>query len=89
MLETSAVSFVCRHKTEADQIEKIAKDANDTSTKAYNLLLKTLEGESRTGQEIEELNKKWVWFHYAALWSVFSFVFASFLCDFSVLPLNY
>jgi hypothetical protein len=23
---------------DADQIEKIAKDANDTSTKAYNLL---------------------------------------------------
>lgn len=58
MLKNSIVSFVCRHKTESEQIEKIAKDANDTSTKAYNLLLKTLEGESRTGQEIEELNRK-------------------------------
>lgn len=45
---------------DADQIEKIAKDANDTSTKAYNLLLKTLEGENRTSHEIDELNKKYV-----------------------------
>lgn len=45
---------------DADQIEKIAKDANDTSTKAYNLLLKTLEGEDKTSQEIIELNKKYV-----------------------------
>lgn len=45
---------------DADQIEKIAKDANDTSTKAYNLLVKTLEGEGKTGQEIDELNKKYV-----------------------------
>lgn len=45
---------------DADQIEKIAKDANDTSTKAYNLLLKTLDGESKTSQDIEELNKKCV-----------------------------
>lgn len=43
---------------EADQIEKIAKDANDTSTKAYDLLLKTLDGESKTSQEIDELNRK-------------------------------
>lgn len=43
---------------DADQIEKIAKDANDTSTKAFNLLTKTLEGEGKTSQEIEELNKK-------------------------------
>uniref|UniRef100_A0A7N9AR09 Laminin subunit gamma-1 n=1 Tax=Mastacembelus armatus TaxID=205130 RepID=A0A7N9AR09_9TELE len=34
-----------KHKMDADQIEKIAKDANDTSTKAYNLLMKTLDGE--------------------------------------------
>lgn len=47
-----------RHKTDADQIEKIAKDANDTSTKAHNLLQKTLQGETKTGQEIEDLNKK-------------------------------
>ncbi len=45
---------------DADQIEKIAKDANDTSTKAYNLLLKTLDGEGNTSQEIDELNKKYV-----------------------------
>uniref|UniRef100_A0A665V2H5 Laminin, gamma 1 n=1 Tax=Echeneis naucrates TaxID=173247 RepID=A0A665V2H5_ECHNA len=51
---------LCRHKMDADQIEKIAKDANDTSTKAYNLLLKTLDGESKTGQEIDELNRKCV-----------------------------
>lgn len=49
-----------RHKMDADQIEKIAKDANDTSTKAYNLLLKTLDGEGKTSQEIDELNKKYV-----------------------------
>lgn len=47
-----------RHKTDADQIEKIARDANDTSTKAYNLLLKTLDGESKTSQEIDDLNRK-------------------------------
>lgn len=47
-----------RHKTDADQIEKIARDANDTSTKAYNLLQKTLQGETKTGQEIEDLNRK-------------------------------
>lgn len=43
---------------DADQIEKIAKDANDTSTRAYNLLLKTLEGEGRTSGEIDQLNRK-------------------------------
>lgn len=43
---------------EADQIEKIAKDANETSSRAHKLLLKTLEGETRTGQEIEQLNRK-------------------------------
>uniref|UniRef100_A0A8D3DYW8 Laminin, gamma 1 n=1 Tax=Scophthalmus maximus TaxID=52904 RepID=A0A8D3DYW8_SCOMX len=47
-----------RHKMDADQIEKIARDANDTSTKAYNLLLKTLDGESKTSQEVDELNSK-------------------------------
>lgn len=45
---------------DADQIEKIAKDANDTSTKAYNLLTKTLDGEGKTSQEIDELNRKYV-----------------------------
>lgn len=45
---------------DADQIEKIAKDANDTSTKAYNLLKKTLDGEGKTSNDITELNKKYV-----------------------------
>lgn len=45
---------------DADQIERIAKDANDTSNKAYNLLLKTLEKEGKTSEEIEELNRKYV-----------------------------
>lgn len=56
------LTFYCpspRHKKDADQIEKIAKDANDTSTKAYNLLKKTLEGEDKINKDIDELNKKW------------------------------
>uniref|UniRef100_A0A6Q2Z0Q9 Laminin subunit gamma-1 n=1 Tax=Esox lucius TaxID=8010 RepID=A0A6Q2Z0Q9_ESOLU len=48
-----------KHKMDADQIEKIAKDANDTSTKALNLLLKTLDGENKTNQDIDELNRKY------------------------------
>ncbi|XP_024124421.1 laminin subunit gamma-1 [Oryzias melastigma] len=59
LLAEEARRLAEKHKTESEQIEKIAKDANDTSTKAYNLLLKTLEGESWTGQEIEELNRKY------------------------------
>lgn len=43
---------------DADQIEKIAREANDTSSRAYELLLKSLEGESRTSGRIDELNKK-------------------------------
>lgn len=49
-----------RHKADADQIEKIAKDANDTSTKAYNLLMKTLDGENKMNKDIDDLNKKYV-----------------------------
>lgn len=45
---------------DADQIEKIAKDANDTSTKALNLLMKTLDGEGKTNKDIDELNRKYV-----------------------------
>jgi hypothetical protein len=45
---------------DAGQIEKIAKDANDTSTKALNLLTKTLDGEGKTNQDIDELNRKYV-----------------------------
>uniref|UniRef100_A0A3Q0T4A4 Laminin, gamma 1 n=1 Tax=Amphilophus citrinellus TaxID=61819 RepID=A0A3Q0T4A4_AMPCI len=59
LLAEEARRLADKHKMDADQIEKIAKDANDTSTKAYNLLLKTLEGEAKTSQEIEELNKKY------------------------------
>ncbi|XP_023285750.1 laminin subunit gamma-1-like, partial [Seriola lalandi dorsalis] len=60
LLAEEARRLAEKHKMDADQIEKIAKDANDTSTKAYNLLLKTLDGESRTSQEIDELNRKCV-----------------------------
>uniref|UniRef100_A0A672HPT0 Laminin subunit gamma-1 n=1 Tax=Salarias fasciatus TaxID=181472 RepID=A0A672HPT0_SALFA len=59
LLAEEARTLANKHKMDADQIEKIAKDANDTSTKAYNLLLKTLDGEGKTSQEIDELNKKW------------------------------
>ncbi len=58
------LTFFCgslhRHKADADQIEKIAKDANDTSTKAYNMLKKALDGENKTSSDIDELNKKYV-----------------------------
>lgn len=49
---------------DADQIEKIAKDANDTSAKAYNLLLKSIDGESKMADEIDKLNKMWVSFQF-------------------------
>uniref|UniRef100_A0A8C1ST21 Laminin subunit gamma-1-like n=1 Tax=Cyprinus carpio TaxID=7962 RepID=A0A8C1ST21_CYPCA len=58
------LTFFCgslhRHKADADQIEKIAKDANDTSTKAYNMLKKALDGENKTSSDIDELNRKYV-----------------------------
>ncbi|XP_057713602.1 laminin subunit gamma-1 [Corythoichthys intestinalis] len=59
LLAEEARKLADKHKTDADQIEKIAKDANDTSTKAYNLLLKTLDGESQTARQIDELNRKY------------------------------
>lgn len=59
LLAEEARTLAEKHKTAADQIEKIAKEANDTSTKAYNLLLKTLDGEAKTSQEIEQLNKRY------------------------------
>ncbi|XP_061587599.1 laminin subunit gamma-1 [Cololabis saira] len=59
LLAEEARRLADKHKMDADQIEKIAKDANDTSTKAYNLLLKTLDGEGKTSQELDELNKKY------------------------------
>lgn len=79
---------------DADQIERIAKDANDTSNKAYNLLLKTLSGEGKTSEEIEELNRKYVpppdetshfnSFFFLWSWLQVVFVFLFFICDFFV-----
>uniref|UniRef100_A0A8C9VN56 Laminin, gamma 1 n=1 Tax=Scleropages formosus TaxID=113540 RepID=A0A8C9VN56_SCLFO len=48
-----------KHKMDADQIQKIAKDANSTSTKALDLLLKTLDGENKTNNDINDLNRKY------------------------------
>ncbi|TDH06384.1 hypothetical protein EPR50_G00132680 [Perca flavescens] len=59
LLAEEARMLADKHKMDADQIEKIARDANDTSTRAYNLLLKTLDGEGKTSKDIEELNKKY------------------------------
>ncbi|KAL0966040.1 hypothetical protein UPYG_G00289940 [Umbra pygmaea] len=59
LLAEEARTLAEKHKVDADQIEKIAKDANDTSTKALNLLLKTLDGENKTNQDIDELNRKY------------------------------
>ncbi|XP_056149920.1 laminin subunit gamma-1 [Lampris incognitus] len=59
LLAEEARNLADKHKMDADQIEKIARDANDTSTKAFNLLMKTLDGESKTSQEIDELNRKY------------------------------
>lgn len=50
--------FWPRHKAEADNIEKIAKEANDTSSQAYKLLLDTLAGENETTDDIGDLNRK-------------------------------
>ncbi|XP_066548014.1 laminin subunit gamma-1 [Amia ocellicauda] len=59
ILAEEARKLAEKHKSEADQIEKIAKEANDTSTKAYDLLQKTLEGEGKTNSDINELNRKY------------------------------
>ncbi|KAB5579854.1 hypothetical protein PHYPO_G00199730 [Pangasianodon hypophthalmus] len=59
LLAEEARSLAEKHKTDADQIEKIAKDANDTSTKAYNLLMKTLDSEDKINKDIDDLNKKY------------------------------
>uniref|UniRef100_A0A8K9UN44 Laminin, gamma 1 n=1 Tax=Oncorhynchus mykiss TaxID=8022 RepID=A0A8K9UN44_ONCMY len=59
LLAEEARNLADKHKMDADQIEKIAKDANDTSTKALNLLTKTLDGEGKTNQDIDELNRKY------------------------------
>ncbi|XP_072544365.1 laminin subunit gamma-1 [Salminus brasiliensis] len=59
LLAEEARNLAEKHKMEADQIEKTAKDANDTSTKAYNLLRKALDGENKINSDIDELNKKY------------------------------
>uniref|UniRef100_K7G499 Laminin subunit gamma-1 n=1 Tax=Pelodiscus sinensis TaxID=13735 RepID=K7G499_PELSI len=59
LLAEEARKLAERHKQEADDIVRIAKAANDTSTEAYTLLLKTLAGENQTANDIDELNKKY------------------------------
>ncbi|XP_074164653.1 laminin subunit gamma-1-like [Sminthopsis crassicaudata] len=59
LLAEEARKLAERHKKEADDIVRVAKTANDTSTEAYNLLLRTLAGENQTANEIEELNRKY------------------------------
>ncbi|KAJ8274539.1 hypothetical protein COCON_G00091640 [Conger conger] len=58
LLAEEARKLADKHKMDADQIEKIAKDANDTSTKALNLLKTTLDGETKTNSDIDDLTKK-------------------------------
>lgn len=59
LLAEEARRLAERHKQEADDIVRVAKTANETSAEAYNLLLRTLEGENQTAFEIEELNRKY------------------------------
>lgn len=59
LLAEEARKLAERHKKEADEIVRTAKAANDTSTKAYQLLLKTLAGENQTAIDIDELNQKY------------------------------
>ncbi|XP_012368221.2 laminin subunit gamma-1, partial [Octodon degus] len=59
LLAEEARKLAERHKQEADDIVRVAKTANDTSTEAYDLLLRTLAGENQTALEIEELNRKY------------------------------
>ncbi|XP_012861133.1 laminin subunit gamma-1 [Echinops telfairi] len=59
LLAEEARELAERHKQEAEDIVRVAKTANDTSTEAYDLLLKTLAGEKQTALEIEELNRKY------------------------------
>ncbi|XP_048845494.1 laminin subunit gamma-1 [Brienomyrus brachyistius] len=58
LLAEEARKLAEKHKIDADQIHKIAKDANSTSAKALELLKKTLDGENKTSNDIEDLNKK-------------------------------
>ncbi|KFR14673.1 Laminin subunit gamma-1, partial [Opisthocomus hoazin] len=59
LLAEEARKLAERHRKEADEIVRIAKAANDTSTEAYQLLLKTLAGENQTANDIDELNQKY------------------------------
>ncbi|XP_067846571.1 laminin subunit gamma-1 isoform X2 [Heptranchias perlo] len=59
LLAEEARNLAERHKNEADEIEQIAKNANDTSTKAYELLHKTLAEESEITNTIDDLNRKY------------------------------
>ncbi|KAM4023143.1 laminin subunit gamma-1 [Anomaloglossus baeobatrachus] len=59
LLAEEARKLAERHTQEAREIEKMAKEANDTANEAYRLLLKTLAAENQTASDIEELNKKY------------------------------
>ncbi|XP_018430707.1 PREDICTED: laminin subunit gamma-1 [Nanorana parkeri] len=59
LLAEEARRLAERHTQEAREIEKAAKEANDTANEAYRLLLKTLAAENQTAADIEELNKKY------------------------------
>ncbi|GCB72288.1 hypothetical protein scyTo_0006235 [Scyliorhinus torazame] len=59
LLAEEARNLAERHKNEADEIEQIAKNANDTSTKAYEMLRKTLADEGEITNTIDELNRKY------------------------------
>ncbi|KAM5148303.1 laminin subunit gamma-1 [Mantella aurantiaca] len=59
LLAEEARKLAERHTQEAREIEKAAKEANDTANEAYRLLLKTLAAENQTAADIEELNKKY------------------------------
>ncbi|CAI9596610.1 unnamed protein product [Staurois parvus] len=59
LLAEEARKLAERHTQEAREIEKAAKEANDTANEAYRLLLKTLAAENQTAADIEDLNKKY------------------------------
>ncbi|KAL8178112.1 UNVERIFIED_CONTAM: Laminin subunit gamma-1 [Gekko kuhli] len=59
LLVDEARQLAQRHKQEADDIVRIAKEANDTSAQAYKLLLDTLAGENQTANDIGDLNRKY------------------------------
>ncbi|KAM9326705.1 laminin subunit gamma-1 [Gastrophryne carolinensis] len=59
LLAEEARKLAERHTQEAREIEKAAKEANETANEAYRLLLKTLAAENQTAADIEDLNKKY------------------------------